>query len=339
MQLACGLVEESTSNQRKRGGKQVKKVLSIDGGGIKGVFPASFLASLEESIGENIGDYFDLIVGTSTGGIIALGLASGMSAKEIVTFYEHEGPNIFKGNQLLRTLRWLSLAKYSQQPLKDALQNCFREKRIGECKTRVVIPSMNLDTGEVHIYKTAHHERFRNDYKEKIIEAALATSAAPTFFPSKTSELGTSLIDGGMWANNPVGAAVVEAIGVLGWKPGEFSVLSIGCTSEPFSVNWGRKLGLGAGYWGLKLAETFMTAQSSQSLGTAKLLAGHEFVHRYDVVMPKDRFKLDGLKDIRSLKGLGYTEARKAFHELDDIFFKEKATPFVPFHKLIKEAG
>ncbi|WP_065409091.1 CBASS cGAMP-activated phospholipase [Pseudobacillus wudalianchiensis] len=317
----------------------MKRVLSIDGGGIKGVFPASFLASLEDSIGENIGEYFDLIVGTSTGGIIALGLASGMSAKEVVSFYEQEGPNIFKGNKLLRALRWLPLAKYSQEPLKEALKNCFGEKRIGECKTRVVIPSMNLDTGEVHIYKTAHHERFRNDYKEKITEAALATSAAPTFFPSKISESGTSLVDGGMWANNPVGTAVVEAIGVLGWKPGEFQVLSIGCTSEPFSVNWGRKFGLGAGYWALKLADTFMTAQSSQSLGTAKLLAGHEFVHRYDVIMPKDRFKLDGIKEIQSLKGLGHTEARKAFHELKNFFFNEKAEPFIPFYQLIKEAG
>ncbi|WP_243297748.1 CBASS cGAMP-activated phospholipase [Bacillus litorisediminis] len=316
----------------------MKKVLSIDGGGIKGVFPASFLATLEESIGENIGDYFDLIVGTSTGGIIALGLASGMSAKDILGFYENEGPNIFKGNRLLKTMRWISVAKYSEEPLDLALKKCFGDKRIGECKTRVMIPSLNLDTGEVHIYKTAHHERFKNDYKKTIVEAARATSAAPTFFRSMITEKGISLVDGGIWANNPVGPAVVEAIGVLGWQKGEFTVLSIGCTSEPFSVDWGRKRGLGLGYWGLKLVDTFMSGQSSQSLGTAMLLAGHENVYRYDVMMSKNRFALDGIKGINSLKGLGDSEARKALPELENIFFKEKAEPFIPFYQLKMQA-
>jgi uncharacterized protein len=323
---------------KKKGGKSLKKVLSIDGGGIKGVFPASFLAALEETIGENIGDYFDLIVGTSTGGIIALGLASGMSAKEILAFYESEGPTIFKGNQFLKKLRWLSAAKYSQEPLDEALRKYFGEKRIGECKTRVMIPSLNLDTGEVHIYKTAHHEKFKNDYKKTIVEAARATSAAPTFFPSMISESGTSLVDGGMWANNPVGPAVVEAIGVLGWEKGDFQVLSIGCTSEPFSVDWGRKLSMGASYWGLKSVETFMSGQSSQSLGTAKILAGSKNVHRYDVVVPKKRFKLDGITGIQSLKGLGETEARKAVNDIEDIFFAKKAEPFIPFYYLTAKA-
>jgi len=76
----------------------VKKILSIDGGGIKGVFPASFLASIEEQIGGKVSDYFDLIVGTSTGGIIALGLGLGFSAKDILSFYEERGPEIFRGN-------------------------------------------------------------------------------------------------------------------------------------------------------------------------------------------------------------------------------------------------
>ncbi|RFU70619.1 patatin [Peribacillus saganii] len=316
----------------------MRKILSIDGGGIKGVFPASFLASIEDAIEENIGDYFDLIIGTSTGGIIALGLASGMSAKDVLAFYENDGPAIFKGNRILKGLQWFSSAKYSEEPLDKALKNCFGEKKIGECSTRVVVPSMNLDTGEVHVYKTAHHVRFKNDYKKSIVEAARATSAAPTFFPSMIAESGTALIDGGMWANNPVGTAVVEAIGVLGWQPGEFKVLSIGCTKEPFSADGARKSAKGAGYWAPKLADAFMSGQTSQSLGTAQLLAGHENVYRYgDNVMPKDRYKLDGIKEIKSLKGLGETEARKVLHQIEDVFFKEKAESFVPFHQLIKE--
>jgi len=75
----------------------VRKILSIDGGGIKGVFPASFLTTIEDSIGDRVSNYFDLIVGTSTGGIIALGLGLGLPAKDILSFYEEKGSAIFKG--------------------------------------------------------------------------------------------------------------------------------------------------------------------------------------------------------------------------------------------------
>ena len=97
----------------------MKRILTIDGGGIKGVFPASFLAAVEDSIGENIANYFDLIVGTSTGGIIALGFGLGLSAKEILAFYEEHGPLIFSGNRSFRWLRWWGTTKYSGNPLKQ----------------------------------------------------------------------------------------------------------------------------------------------------------------------------------------------------------------------------
>ena len=84
----------------------MKRILTIDGGGIKGVCPASFLATVDNSIEGNIADYFDLIVGTSTGGIIALGLGLGLSAKEILTFYEEFGPVIFGGTNGNRWFRW-----------------------------------------------------------------------------------------------------------------------------------------------------------------------------------------------------------------------------------------
>lgn len=87
-----------------------------------------------------------------------------------------------------------------------------------------------------------------------------------------------------------------------------------------------------------KSVEAFMSGQSSQSLGTAKLLAGPDYVHRYNVMMPKNRFKLDGVKEILSLKGLGYSEARKALPKLEDIFFQVKAKEFIPFHQLIIKA-
>jgi patatin-like phospholipase/acyl hydrolase len=74
----------------------MRRILTIDGGGIKGVFPAAFLATLENELGAPIGDYFDLIAGTSTGGIIAMGLGLGLTARELHGLYRDAGRRIFK---------------------------------------------------------------------------------------------------------------------------------------------------------------------------------------------------------------------------------------------------
>ena len=219
----------------------MRRILAIDGGGIKGVFPASFLATVEDAIGDRVGKYFDLIAGTSTGGIIALALGLGIPARDVLGFYERSGPAIFGGNRLVRFLRQVGFSKYSQTPLRDALTTVFGDDRLRDSKTRLVIPSLNLETGEVYVYKTPHHSRFERDGNERLVDVALATSAAPTFFPTQRSAAGTPLIDGGMWANNPTGMAVVEAIGVLEWPRDSLRVLNLGCTTTALDVGWGRR--------------------------------------------------------------------------------------------------
>ena len=106
----------------------LRRILSIDGGGIKGVAPASFLAALEDSLGVPVSQYFDLIVGTSTGGIIALGLGLGLTARQILEFYEVHGPAIFRGDRRLLALRWLLRAKYDSSPLQSALHDVFGDR-------------------------------------------------------------------------------------------------------------------------------------------------------------------------------------------------------------------
>jgi patatin-like phospholipase/acyl hydrolase len=307
----------------------MRKILCIDGGGIKGVFPASFLASIEEAIGDTVSNYFDLIVGTSTGGIIALGLGLGMTSQEILSFYEELGPNIFRGSSFTKILRRIFSSKYNQAPLRNALVNKFDKKRLGESLKRLVIPSLNLETGEVHLYKTSHHSRFEKDYKELAVDVALATAAAPTYFPTFRASSGIPLVDGGMWANNPLGVAVVEAIGVLKWDADVIKVLSLGCTTEPLNVS--KKSGVKIA---LKIVDVFMFAQSSASLSTAQVLIGKKNIFRISPNVAKGRFSLDGVKEIQSLKGLGMSEARKALPELREVFFNEKAEHFEPYHKI-----
>jgi predicted acylesterase/phospholipase RssA len=308
----------------------LKKVLTIDGGGVRGVLPASFLATVEDSLGEPVVDYFDLIVGTSTGGIIALGLAAGLPAQEILDLYVQRGRDIFRGLRLPRAVRSLALVKYDERGLRDALTETLGAHRLGDSRTRVVVPSFDINTGEVRIWKTAHHPRFERDYKEAMVEVAMATSAAPTYFQTHLTAKGTPLIDGGVFANNPVGLAAVEARSVLEWEAGDVTMLSLGCGTEALSVGHGRRRRLGRLYWMTKLAETFMAAQSSSSLGTAQLLVGHENVLRLEPTLPQGRYGLDVVKEIPALEGLGDSEARNALPELRRRFFDSKAEPFTP---------
>lgn len=308
-----------------------RKILTIDGGGIKGVFPASFLSSIEEKIDGNISEYFDLIVGTSTGGIIALALGLGFSAKEIQDFYEKYGPEIFKGNRFLKFFQKFVSTKYSNDGLKKALVETFGDRKLGESKNRLVIPSFNLETGEVYVYKTAHHSRFQRDYEESVVHIALATSAAPTFFPVHYTSSGIPLVDGGLWANNPIGMASVEALGVLNWPNDKIKILSIGCTTEAFQSNHSG----GQLKWAPKIADIFMVSQSSASIGTAQLLIGHTNIKRINPIMPSGKFGIDTIKEIQTLKGLGVSEARKELPNLSE-FFLEKVEPFIPEYKLKK---
>ena len=153
------------------------QILSLDGGGIKGLFSAAVLAALEEDMGISITDHFDLITGTSTGGIIAIGLAIGMKPREIVSFYVKDGPRIFSPSWWKR-IRHLWSAKHANAPLRNALQNVLGDKRLGDCTKRLVVPSFNLDKNEVYLFKTPHHKRLKRDWRVPLWKVAMATTAA-----------------------------------------------------------------------------------------------------------------------------------------------------------------
>jgi hypothetical protein len=142
-----------------------------------------------------------------------------------------------------------------------------------------------------------------------------------------------------MWANNPMGPAAVEALGVLGWSKGDVKLLSVGCTDSALNVAADRKRFLGTNYWALRVVSVMMAGQSSASTGTAQLLLGHENVHRISPIVGGDRFKLDRTGDIASLRALGSSEARTQLPIIRDDFLTHKANRFVPLRSLGSKAA
>src|SRR5439155_13316865 len=138
----------------------------------------------------------------------------------------------------------------------------------------------------------------------------------------------TPLIDGGVWANNPVAIATVEAIGVLGWQACDLRILSLGCTTAPFDIDWGRKHSLGKLGWATKIADLFMTAQSVSATGmTQHLLPDRNNLVRISPTVGKNRFELDRVSEIPSLRGIGDSEARKALPQLGEWLNDELSNP------------
>ena len=325
---------------------QHRRILCIDGGGILGTFPAAFLAGIEQDLPHPIGSYFDLIAGTSTGGIIAIGLAMGLRATELLDLYEQRGPQIFgQGNgrvadfvfDKLRFARWPVMNKHNARQLRAVLDDVLSRKRIGDAKTRLLIPAWNPVARAVYIYKTAHHARLRNDYKCLAVDAAMATAAAPTYFRHHVTEHAVGLTDGGTWANNPTALAVVEAITMLGWPRDSLHVLSLGCLEETYSIRkWS-----GIGTLGSKLIKLFMDGQSHSAMGIAKLLTGHEHerkaIYRVNHAVPYNAFKMDDTGVIQDLKGLGHSLARDRQPVLNPVFFAARAKPFTPIYALKDE--
>lgn len=322
-----------------------RRVLSIDGGGIKGVMAAAYLTHLEETFDVKICEYFDLIVGTSTGGIIALALGKGIPARKILDLYEKRGPAIFNKDVpvSLRFLndvsQWIKACwgpKHNPTMLAEEIKGIFGDTRIGESRTRLVIPSyIDLPAGP-YLFKTAHHEELSTDYKKLMMDAALATAAAPIYLPKHILPTGEELVDGGVWANNPIGVAALEAVAYLGWDHKTTSILSLGYTST--ILTYPQNGGIWRYFKGGKIVELLLSGQNKVSMATAKLLLpgarSEGKIVREELSLDRDYFKLDDTSKIQKLIGAARAMARKAGPDLRAKFFTTPCEPFNPIHKL-----
>lgn len=314
------------------------RILSLDGGGIKGAFTASALAAFEEEIKAPVGDYFDLIAGTSTGGILALGLGHRIPAATIRDFYRDKGPTIFPTTGRLGLsglFRQLFQTKHSHQDLRDALSEVFQKRKFGESKNRLIIPTYDAIGSRIFLLKTAHHPRFTYDINADAVDVAMATSAAPTYFQAAhfPAHVGSSFVDGGVWANSPVLAAIIEATCFLGVPLQDIDVLSIGTTASPFSIADNRNAGILK--WNVGMINLMFEAQAQTAAAQARLLLNGRLL-RIDAVTTPGEFSLDDASDdkIGRLMNLGRGKAveKENLEAAKKRFFSAKADDFIPIH-------
>lgn len=308
--MNSGPHQNSISSSDAGCGRGRFQVLALDGGGAKALFTAHVLARLEADLGICVADSFDLIAGTSAGGIIALGLGAGMRPAEIVDTYLDMSARVFPP---YRRARWRYVTSrawspaYSADVLKDTLTEVFGTRVLGDSAKRLVIPSWDVQRGEVHIFKTPHHERLRRDWLISMVDVAMATAAAPTYFRAATVD-GQRLIDGGIWANNPSVVAIGEAISMLGVGVGSIRVLNIGAVDQ--RTNHPERLDTGGwATWAKAAAPLMITASSRGAQGTAMHLIGQENFARFDAMVPGDVFTLDRASP-EALAGLAAGQSR-----------------------------
>jgi uncharacterized protein len=286
-----------------------KQILALSGGGFRGLYTARVLEQIEERLGgERIASKFDLIAGTSIGGIIALAVAAEIPAKTIREKIEEFGPKLFgkrpqmplpkiqsffvghlrKRDPKLKQLLDRVLEKpYDPAPLKAALTELFHDQKIGDLKHNLMVPAVNFSTGSPKVFKTPHHDSLSVDKSISLIDVGLATSAAPIYFPHHV--IGESrYVDGGLIANGPALFAIHEAEHFLKWRLDETHMLSIGTLDLGACDSFHSSIDKGLPDWGAKLFTLTIAAQeqAARYMSTHKL--GDRFL-RLDETITKDQ--------------------------------------------------
>ncbi len=314
------------------------KILSIDGGGIRGVIPGVVLAEIERRTKQPIAHLFDLVAGTSTGGILALGLTipkhSGAplyAAEELVEMYEREGHRIFSRSLVRRLFAVdnLTFKKYGAGGIEGVLLEYFGESRLRDALTDVLVTSYEVERCFPFFFKSIY-ARERPDYDFATRDVARATSAAPTYFEPMRLLTGTTdhhytLVDGGVFANNPAACALVEARASHP-DADSYLVVSLGTGSLT------RRLPVEiAKYWGsVRWAKplidiVFDGVSSTVDYQLQQLLPGKNgearHYYRFQTTLDNHNSSLDNVsaENITALKGLALRMMDRQCDDLDEL--------------------
>ena len=301
------------------------KILSIDGGGIRGLFPAQYLANIENSTGKKINESFDLIIGTSTGGIIALGLSIGIPASKIVELYENNAGDIFKQtlfNKIFKKFGMLFKNSYTNKSLIKLLIDTFDGKKMLDADVMLCIPSLEHTKARPKVYKTPHNTKYHWDQNLEMWKVALATSAAPLYFPPATED-GCKL-DGGLWANNPILVGITESLH-HNIPLEKIKILSIGTGENLYSGDDSIFKNGGLLSWKTNLVDIFMNAQCYAAENTAKYLINEDNLVRINFTSSKkiglDCLNKSCLEELKREADISFMNTFKNNQNVENKFF------------------
>lgn len=316
-------------------------ILALSGGGFRGLYTATLLAAVEEALGTPLATRFDLICGTSVGGILALGLAKEIPAHELKNLFLNHGRVIFNRRLVLRGLALF--ARHTNRGLKGVLTEQFGDTTLGDLGHPVLIPTVNYTTGLAKVFKTPHHKTFEIDHKATLIDVAMATSAAPTYFPIYATPRG-KFVDGGLIANAPGLLGLHEAVEYFGIDEQSVRVLSIGTMSSGRTIRGDSSLDLGFMRWRGRLFDLIISAQESLTDNMLQHRLGDRYFRIDDAVEPdqaKDISSLDKVdqRAIDTLAARGIDRAQRVLgHSKFQPFREYHATPANFFHGRKKNA-
>lgn len=250
--------------------KRPFRILSIDGGGIRGIVPAHIIERIVEKFGIHPSKHFQMIAGTSTGSIIAAALACEVNPKKIVELYKTCGKKIFKRRStwLPAIPSWLRSSVHSvyvNDELEVLLKEIFGDKKLGELSLPLLLPAADIGNGNVHVFKSGYSHDFTRDHDVLIRSAVIASCSAPTYFdPLRVDHY--ALSDGGLWANNPGLAATIEAMKRFNIDRSDLRILSLGTGHQKnyYGLKPRKQWGLATG-WGIKEFIGFLLSLQSQS--------------------------------------------------------------------------
>lgn len=271
--------------------KKAFRVLCIDGGGMRGLYTATLLSTLAYRFDSrfskespDIGKVFNLVCGTSTGAILACGLAAGIPISKIQSLYIDKGATIFvdpmpSEQRRVKLFGWA--CKYITKPsanaskLKDALIETFGSMTIKELYEKrgisLCIPSINASNYKAWVFKTPHILGKHRDDNYTLVDVCMASSAAPIILPvaqlsnPDNKDLLDNFVDGGLWANNPSLIGLIEALGIIDFSQYKLDVLSVGTcdrpSGDPYSIK-NPKWGLWRWRGGMNIVEMSLSSQS-----------------------------------------------------------------------------
>lgn len=317
-----------------------------------GLATAAFIKETERHFKTSFHESFDMFCGTSTGAIIALALASGMSGEEITEKYESLGKSVFynpfPGCHLLRSVRTLFFAKYSNKPLRSALLDTFGDMTLGDIRAKgkfALVTAFNVSSGKPRVFKTDHSPELTRDDKYLLRDVALASSAAPTYLPvvklkSPLNGNEETYCDGGVFANHPALLGYAEALSHLNISRQNISVLSLS-TPRADLAEWAsteniiRRYFLSRGliFWRSKIFNVMIDSTSMVAHETLRrLLAWNEIDPQYarlELSKPRGvEMDITTEKVTKTLKQIGAENAydNHVRDTLAPFLFKKEAT-------------